>query len=123
MCVWWLPGRGVAASSSWKIASLKVPSRRAFGTGQGLERDRDWSGIDCVYGNSFSFSFLLNENEQIPHEILVEAEHALDKAFGSSVPSRALCDVSRWIKASSTITHVSAVNVLLSPASYYLTTV
>ena len=66
---------------------------------------------------------LSNLNEQIPHDVLVEAERALDIASKSKLSPKALCDALRWITISGTITHVSAINVLLSPIGYYLTTI
>ena len=60
-------------------------------------------------------------NEQIPYEVLEEAETALDKAFDGTTSAKALCNALRWITMSKTTSHVSVVNVLLALAGYYLT--
>ena len=60
-------------------------------------------------------------HEKIPHDVLVEEERALDKAFDSKLSPKALCNALRWITISGTITHVLAINVQVSLARSCLT--
>ena len=64
---------------------------------------------------------LRNLNEQIPVEVLSEADNASDAAFAENVSSKVLCDALRWITANGSIMFVSGINVPMSSHGFLLT--